>query len=260
MQRQENAGTVTWVDLQTPDAGKAHSFYGTLLGWTFEFGDEGSTHFYTFARVRGRNAAGVARLPPGSKFPPRWSVYFASDDVESLARRVTELGGKIVVAPIDVGTQGRMAYFADPTGAQFGAWQARAHTGAQVFDEPGALAWTEVYSRDAAVAREFYTRAFELEAKLADTPGVEYWTLHKGPRTVCGLMQPGKEFPAEYASSWNTYFAVTDVDATAKKAVELGGQVVAPPFDTPFGRLTWLVDSTGAPFCVIKPVRPSSTW
>jgi len=118
------------------------------------------------------------------------------------------------------------------------------------------VAWHEVYTRDAARARAFYQRALGLEERRLDAPDIEYWTLHKGAKTVCGLMQMTDQFPKEVPSHWNTYFAVTDVDAAAEKVTSLGGKVIAPPFDTPYGRMTAVADPFGAPFCLIHPSRP----
>jgi uncharacterized protein len=47
------------------------------------------------------------------------------------------------------------------------------------------------------------------------------------------------------------YFAVTDCDAAAARATELGGQVTVPPTDAPPGRLAMLTDPQGASFTII---------
>jgi hypothetical protein len=49
------------------------------------------------------------------------------------------------------------------------------------------------------------------------------------------------------------YFAVTDTDAAVAKVAELGGRVVRPPSDTPYGRIGVVTDSDGAVFSVITP-------
>lgn len=252
--------TVSWVDLQTPDPGKARKFYGELFGWTFVGGDDPNTGFYAMAQLGGRHVAGLAKLREGSPFPPMWSVYLAVDDADAIARKVTEAGGKIVVPPMDVMEEGRMAYFADPSGGHFGVWQGRKHQGAQVTEEPGAMVWHEVYTRDLAKAKPFYMSVFGLGTKRLDAEGIDYWTLQKGERTVFGAMQMTAQFPPEVPSHWNTYFAVTDTDAAAKKAEALGGTVMAPPFDTPYGRMAVIADPTGAAFCIIKPDRPPAGW
>jgi predicted enzyme related to lactoylglutathione lyase len=50
---------------------------------------------------------------------------------------------------------------------------------------------------------------------------------------------------------WNAYVTVPNVDEAAKRAQELGGIVVAPPFDVmDAGRMAVIQDPTGAMFCV----------
>lgn len=242
------AGTVSWVDLQTPDLQKARRFYGELLGWTFDGSEDETRGSYTMARVAGCKVAGMAKLREGSQFPPMWSVYLATDDVEATARKVSEAGGKVVVPPMDVMGQGRMAYFADPTGAHFGVWQGQEHRGAELVHEPGTMAWHELYTRGAAEARDFYAAVFGLEPKRLDAPGMEYWTLHKGELAAGGVMEMAGRLPDEMPPHWNTYFAVADVDAAAGKVQTLGGKIVQPPFDSPYGRIAFVSDPFGASF------------
>jgi uncharacterized protein len=260
MADQEKAalGTVSWVDLQTPDLDKARRFYGELLGWSFIGGDDANMGYYTTAQIRGRKVAGLAKLSAQSQFPSAWTIYFATDNADDLVRRAKDAGGTVLMPPMDVAEHGRMAILADPTGAAFGIWQAKQHRGAEVVNEPGAMTWHEIYSHDVTKAREFYARLFGLEQKKLDSPDIEYWTLHKGENTVGGVMQMTAAMPKDLPSHWNTYFAVADADAAAKKVASLGGSVMQPPFDTPYGRMAAVFDPLGAPFCIIK-TPPSST-
>jgi uncharacterized protein len=50
------------------------------------------------------------------------------------------------------------------------------------------------------------------------------------------------------AAHWSLTFAVDDADAVAEQAAELGGTVLAAPFDAPFVRMTVLSDPQGAVF------------
>ena len=50
------------------------------------------------------------------------------------------------------------------------------------------------------------------------------------------------------AAHWSVTFSTDEADATAAKAAELGGTVVAPPVDAPYSRLTVLRDPQGATF------------
>jgi len=245
-------GSICWVDLMTNDAEKARGFYRDLFGWTVAVGGPESGN-YGIASKDDKMAAGIGPIPPGAQFPPAWSVYFASDNVDTTVAKVTEQGGKVMVPAMDVMEEGRMAVCIDPTGAVFGIWQGKRHTGAKVIDEPGAMTWFEVATREAPKARDFYCKVFGLEPKKLETPGpMEYYTLHKGPKTVAGVMQMTQAYPAEIPPHWMAYFAVADTDAAAKQIASLGGTVIQPPFDTPYGRISVVKDPTGAVFSIVK--------
>jgi len=60
-------------------------------------------------------------------------------------------------------------------------------------------------------------------------------------------------FPAEqFPVGWSIYFVVDNADASIAQAVELGGSVVRPADDSPFGRLAELTDSTGTRFKIVQ--------
>lgn len=251
------ANTIVWGELATPDLDKARAFYGGLFGWTFNANDDPRTGYYTSALLDGRRVAGLWKQGAETQstgLPSSWSVYIGVTDADAVAEQVKASGGQLVVPPMDVMEFGRMAMCLDPTGAYFGLWQAKQHTGAQLRDEPGSMAWHEVYSRDANTALAFYRAVFGFEEKKLDAPQIEYWSLHTGPTTVGGLMQMSEHFPAAEPSHWNLYFAVADTDAATQKLEQLGGRVLQPAFDTPYGRMSAVADPFGARFCLIKPV------
>ena len=64
-----------------------------------------------------------------------------------------------------------MAVFADPTGAVFGIWQPGTFLGAELVNEPGALAWNELNTRDLAGAKEFYGAVFGWAFEDSDDGG-----------------------------------------------------------------------------------------
>lgn len=245
-------GTLSWVDLLTPDLDGAMKFYGALFGWTFEVGPP-ELHHYTTCSLGGRRAAGMGKRPADTTFPSLWSVYFDGEDADSIAERIRASGGQVMMGPMSVMEFGRMLVASDPTGAVFGVWEPKSHTGAQVIHEPGSMIWHEVNTRDHKKAADFYCRVFDLEAQKIDAPGVEYMTLHKGQKTAGGVLQMCEQWPVEIPPHWMAYFAVADVDAAIAKVAELGGKVHVPPFETPYGRQSVVADPWGAPFTLITP-------
>lgn len=244
-------GTPAWMDLMTDNQQGAMTFYGALLGWTFEVGGAESGG-YAMAFKNGRMAAGIGQKSPQMQFPNAWTVYFGVENAEATIERVKANGGQAITPVMDIPHAGRMAMVADNTGAPVGLWQPSRHKGAQIIDEPGAMTWYEVNTRDAEKARHFYARVFDLEAVKMDVPGMTYWMLNRGEKTHAGILQMNERWPQDVPPHWMGYFAVEDADEAAAKVTELGGKVMVPPFDSPYGRLSVAHDPQGAVFSVIK--------
>jgi predicted enzyme related to lactoylglutathione lyase len=74
----------------------------------------------------GRPIGGLTGPRPGSDVWPsggpggHWVGYFASADVDAGARRTEELGGSVLLGPLDIPGTGRVAVLRDPDGAAFG--------------------------------------------------------------------------------------------------------------------------------------------
>src|SRR5687767_13429327 len=111
-----------WIDLATSDAEASRAFYAKLFGWQWEVNPDLQYGGYGLAKIGGKDAAGLGpkQMP---EQPTAWTLYIGSDDIDALAKRITDAGGQVVSAPFEVGDQGRMAVFQDPTGAFISAWQ-----------------------------------------------------------------------------------------------------------------------------------------
>ena len=65
-------------------------------------------------------------------------------------------------------------------------------------------------------------------------------------------LNPIADDQGDVPAHWSVTFAVDDADATADRAAALGGQVVVPPFDAPWVRMTVITDPQGATFTASK--------
>lgn len=111
-------GALSWNQLNTNDVEGARKFYAQLFGWEDEtFEEDGAT--YLTVSVDGWRNGGIMTMPEGVQAPPHWLVYFAVEDVEAAAAKVRELGGEVIVPPMDV-PAGRITVARDPQGAVFG--------------------------------------------------------------------------------------------------------------------------------------------
>jgi len=140
------ANKPAWVDLSTSDAPAAREFYSKLFGWKVEVNPDPQYGGYGMANVGGKQVAGIGpQMSPEA--PTAWSVYIGTDDADDLAKKVQTAGGKVIAPPFDVGDQGRMAVFQDPTGAFISAWQPRAMNAGLPSGEPGTFATAFLWFR-----------------------------------------------------------------------------------------------------------------
>jgi uncharacterized protein len=270
-------GVPCWVDTSQPDPEAATRFYGGLFGWEFEDrmpADAPGSYFV--AKLHGRDVAAVGSQMEGSPPTPVWTTYIAVDSADDAAATITKAGGSTLAEPIDVLDAGRMGVFSDPSGAVFCVWQAGQNKGAQLVNEAGTWNFSDLNTRDIDGATAFYGEVFGWVAGALKGGGMEFTFLRLPgygdflERTVQPGLRAGQEeagAPPEFADvvagmvrmtsdrfsddvppHWSVTFAVDDADATAARAEELGGTLVAPPMDAGPTRIAVVQDPQGAVF------------
>lgn len=246
-----NPGDPCWIDLMTADPDKAKQFYTELFGWTYETADQETYGGYVTAFKDGKPVAGIMKNDPQSGSPDVWSTYLRVEDTDAVARAAAENGGQVYMQPMDVPEQGRWAMIADAGGAAVGLWEFHNNTGFELAAEPGSPDWHELFTRDYEATVKFYQDVFGWNTEvMSDTDEFRYTTLGSGQAATAGIMDAGQFLPEGVPAHWRVYFNVSDTDAAIEKAVSLGGSVVQPAEDTPFGRMATLTDPTGATFLV----------
>ncbi|WP_374984329.1 VOC family protein [Streptomyces fradiae] len=254
-------GSPCWLDLGAPDVRAAAAFYGAVLGWEYEPMREGGEAEGGVLRKDGRIVAGLGRLTEeGAR--SAWMIYYSVPDADAATRAVEQAGGTVRVAPTDLDEWGRMAQLSDPLGGQFAVWQPGTTRGVELVDQPGSLAWTELYTSDAAGAKEFYGTVFGWrfgEMAMPGGGGTYFLITPAGlpeERMHGGLLQVG---PQELALAggrpyWHPVFAVADCDAAAAAVTGHGGSVPMGPEDAEgVGRMALCLDPAGADFLLLTP-------
>lgn len=250
-----------WVDLATSDAEAARDFYSRLFGWEMEVSDDPQYGGYATAKVPGggENSAGGIGPKQDPNQPNAWSLYIGTSDVDALADKITQAGGTVVAPPFDVGDQGRMAVFQDPSGAFISAWQA-AQMSQFAFDRPNTFGWAELNARGVENVVPFYEKVFGWTTRLSEfDPSLPpYREFRMGDQSIAGAWEMNPQIPPEVPSYWQIYFNVDDVDATHAKALSLGATEMLPPQDFPGGRFSILSDPQGASIALLK-TEPSAS-
>lgn len=250
------SGSPNWIDLGTSDVDAAASFYGALFGWEFRSAGPEAGGYGMFTLDGKTVAAAGPLMELGAS--PAWTPFFHTDDAETTAKTVEQAGGTVRLAPMDVFTAGRMAAFADPTGARFSVWQPGDTKGLDAVNDPNTLCWTELFTTDPARAKTFYHTLFGWDTKDMAVGDGENYALVMPADGSEGSMQGGmmgineEMRAAGVTSRWHPYFEVVDCDAVVAEAAEKGATVMMPPESAEgIGRMSLMADPAGAPFAVI---------
>ena len=244
------AGTPCWVDVTVDDVPKAIAFYQALFGWDISLGGP-EVGGYSIAHQDGRIVAGISPKMGSPEAPSAWTTYLATDDADATAAKIKGAGGQLLAGPMDVMQEGRMAVALDPAGAAFGLWQGGNTTGIGLANEPGSLTWSEQMSRDFAGSKAFYETVFGYGDQDMSGDGFTYALLTVDGHAIGGIGEYPEGTPAQTPAAWAAYFAVPDTDAAVAKVTEIGGRVVAPVRDSPYGRIAVVADNHGAIFSLI---------
>ena len=251
-------GTPCWIDLSTTDQDGAKAFYSEIFGWDYQDIPMGKGQVYSIAKLDGSDAGAIftqVAQEAEAGVPPHWKVYFAVDDIDATASKVSDLGGTVIADEFDEDESGQMMMAQDPTGAMIQFWQAKANIGCEVRDEHGALTWVELLTSDQEGAGKFYTELLgvDLNKETMPTPeGEPYHMLMVEGVPVAGVM-PSPEHLVEMGvpPHWEIYFRVDDATATVETATSLGATVHFGPEVLPMvGTFAVIQDPQGAVFGV----------
>lgn len=110
------AGALIWNELSTSDLAKSKAFYSEVFGWGWGGSDD-----YAEAQVGGRTIAGVQPRRPEmpAEVPDNWLVYFGCGDIDTDTAKASDLGGTVMVPPMEIPGTGRFSVLTDPQGAAF---------------------------------------------------------------------------------------------------------------------------------------------
>lgn len=268
------AGVPCWIDTEQPEPAATCAFYSELFGWTFDqVTPPDAPESYAIASLDGLAVAAVAS---STGRPVAWNTYIAADDVDAVAARVTELGGRVLSEPANVGPEGgagRFAVCADAEDATFRLWHARARLGSQLVNRPGAWNFSHLCTRDLDRARTFYepllgweysempgdTRMWRVPGygdHLAATVDPEIHARQAGAPDGFADVVAGAELAGEgEGPRWKVVFSVADRDEAAAAAERLGAAVLGSR-DTMWTREADFRDPQGAALTVSQFAPP----
>lgn len=247
-------GTPIWYELATPDADAAQRFYAEVVGWSVApFGDgEGETEgYHVLTAPDGNGAGGIMTPPEGTQLEPGWYSYIGVQDVDGAAEKVKQLGGAVLIGPMDIPDVGRVALVADPQGVPFYVMRGDGPEDSKAFGtKPGHCGWHELATSDQQGALEFYGRLFgwrSTETMPMGDMGDYCFVDHHGTR-LGAVMTAGAGWPTR----WAYYFAVPSIDAATDRIGRAGGAVTQGPHAVPGGQFVIMAtDPQGVAFALV---------
>ncbi|HLY63725.1 MAG TPA: VOC family protein [Terriglobia bacterium] len=253
------AGDFCWIELATTDQAAAKKFYESLFGWSIYDSPMGPNEFYTMFSLEGRNTGAAYTMRKdqvAQGIPPFWMLYIATESADASAAKAAQLGGTVLMPALDVMDAGRMAVIQDPAGAVFSVWQSNKHQGTQITGVDGTLCWADLSTSDQQRAGSFYADLFGWEImKEEEEPKHNYWHIKNGESFIGGI-PPASHRNPKIPPHWEIYLQVSDCDATAAKAKQLGAKLYLPPTDFEnVGRISVIADPQGAVFAIFKAAR-----
>jgi predicted enzyme related to lactoylglutathione lyase len=119
---------------------------------------------------------------------------------------------------------------------------------------PGTIAWCDLTTPNADSVRDFYAHVAGWTPRAEAMEGYsDYSMLPAGGNDpvagICHARGPNADLPAQ----WLVYIVVEDVDSSAARCVERGGEVVAGPRPMAGGRFAVIRDPAGAVCALFTP-------
>ena len=113
--------TITHFEIPSNDIHKTKEFYANLFDWEFNFMEEMNYMMFTTQKEEGKLASGGILEKQNDQH--HVTNYVTVENIDESAKKVEELGGKIVVEKMPVPGMGWFVHFIDIDGNLMALWQ-----------------------------------------------------------------------------------------------------------------------------------------
>ncbi len=123
--------------------------------------------------------------------------------------------------------------------------------------DSGRFCWVDRAATDAGSAKTFYEKLFGWTSHEQPANGGSFTRLRLSNQDIGSIYQL-RDALLEHGipSHWTPYVRVTDVNDTVRRAVSLGGTVIAHPFVVSgIARIALILDSVGALIGLWEPIE-----
>ena len=240
-------GRFVWYELTTTDVSKAKTFYGTLLGWTFQdiISRDGGV-FYTRVQNNGTDIGGIFPALNKAGSTGEWLGSVSVPDVAKAVAAVQKNGGKAIGKTMILNGRGKAALLSDNQGSFFAVLHSL--NGDPIFAMPAKNAFLgmELWSNDQEASAKFYNALTGFTVQDVPKMGATAKAFMLDGKPVAGCIK--NPFP-NVRSHWMPYILVDNVQDMANKVEKAGGRLLfAPNKNIRNGTTALVLDPSGAPF------------
>jgi predicted enzyme related to lactoylglutathione lyase len=209
-------GKFVWADLVTHDLEASKAFYAGLFGWTYETDGR-----YTTVRNGGRRIAGFVQGSQRER-GTEWVGNLSVADVDASAAILAREGMLIELEPTDAPDRGRIALVSSKDGALLMLVRSSRGDPPDADPEIGSWFWWELWTHDPERSLDVIAEMTGLVRETIDLDGVPYRVVRDAQARRFGIV----DAPPEVKPLWLPLFRVEDVEASVKRAVELGARLI----------------------------------
>jgi predicted enzyme related to lactoylglutathione lyase len=123
--------------------------------------------------------------------------------------------------------------------------------------ETGSVIWADLTVPNADEVKEFYSKVIGWKPEPVVMGDYKDYSMNSPEtgRTIAGVCHP-KGVNADLPPQWLIYFTVKDVDESAKRCRQNGGNIIAGPRNMgKYGRFCVIKDPAGAVAALFSPVE-----
>ena len=236
-----------WHELLTTDLEKSATFYRDLLGYTFEKEADDSL---VLCNADGPQCS-LIKIPEDLGIPSTWIGYLSVDDIDSIQRKVPQIGGNIIIPVTRSEGIPPFLMFTGPEGAALKAVEVSGKNVA-FSEKQGAVAWNELLCSNPLFSFTFLHVLTDWDREaIQQWPSNVYHLCKQQDTPRAGIQMLNKEILSN--AHWLCYFLCDDLLASLDAVKENGGAYITKIMELPnFGSFCVVMDSNDAVFALLQ--------
>jgi predicted enzyme related to lactoylglutathione lyase len=216
-------GNIVWYTLVTPNLQESVAFYRSIFDWEITAA-EARGQQVALVRYQGRPIASMVEIQGADA--GLWVASVSTPSVKEISAKFTANGGRVILKAFNIQNTGKQVVLEGPLGEKLGFIENPAQPISQPTNGPQEWIWTELWSTNTDLSRDFYQKVFNASITENENTDKPYWFINRGGKKVAGILPNA----AEGASSqWVPYVNVQDIPGFYDGLKKANAQILLGP-------------------------------